>query len=397
MTGPSLADFVADADLAALDRPAGEALGLPAHCYGEDFYALEQRTLFPRRWCPVAFACDVPEPGDALAVDFAGWPLAVVHGGDGQIRVFHNVCRHRATRVVEGSCKGLSRLICPWHAWTYGLDGRLVGTPRIGGERAGEDPAFDKSDVDLKEVRSALWLGLVMANIDGRAPPFADHIRPLEALFTGYDLGDLRVGNAWGIDFPGNWKLAVENAIEDYHLPYIHRELVSGVRDSNYRLDHADGCYYSNSTCRDSVGGYRGVERAGNGGPGEELPSLLGGDAAVEPRTFAVNLFPNGFVTLRPNCVWLWLMMPDGARRTRVDTRQYYKGSAATDPALAGARERLEELWRFVLGQDAGAIAAVQENYDRPGEAGIRTRFSPYWESNIQRFQQAIVAALIEG
>ncbi len=397
MTVTHLADFVSEADLAALDRPAGEATGLPAHCYGEAFYALEQRALFPGRWCAVAFACDVPEPGDALAVDFAGWPLAIVHGGDGQIRVFHNVCRHRATRVVEGACKGLSRLICPWHAWTYGLDGRLVGTPRIGGERVGEDSAFDKSDVDLKEVRSALWHDLIIVNIDGNAPPFADHIRPLEALFTGYDLTGLRCGNAWDIDFPGNWKLAVENAIEDYHLPYIHRELVSGIRESRYRLDHAAGCYYANSTWRDSEGGYRGVEGEGSGEPGAVLPSLLGAGSTVEPRTFAVSLFPNGFITLRPNCLWLWLLMPDGPRRTRVDTRQYYKGEAATEPAFAATRKGLEELWRFVLGQDAGAIAAVQENFDRPGEAGIRTRFSPYWESNIQRFQQAIVAALGEG
>src|SRR5436190_6499381 len=98
-TGP-LAAFLSDAELAAIRGPAENARGLPGRAYGAKFYELEQRRLFPRRWCPVAFASEVPEPGDVLPVELAGWPVLLVRGEDGRLRGFLNICRHRAMRVV---------------------------------------------------------------------------------------------------------------------------------------------------------------------------------------------------------------------------------------------------------------------------------------------------------
>ena len=96
--------------------PAGEALGLPGRAYGEDFYRLEQRELFPRLWCVAGFSSDIPESGDMMPVELAGWPLVLVRGEDGEVRAFHNICRHRAMRVVPAPCRGHSALVCPWHS-----------------------------------------------------------------------------------------------------------------------------------------------------------------------------------------------------------------------------------------------------------------------------------------
>ena len=237
MSDVTVEDLLSRADLEALDRETGEAIGLPACAYGPDFYALEQQKLFPRLWCAVAFASDIPDLGDARPVELAGWPLLVVRDADGDVRVFHNVCRHRSNRVVDAPGKGLKRLVCPWHSWTYDLDGRLLATPRIGGEQRNEDTAFNKTDVHLKEVRSALWLDYVMVNIDGNALAFDKHIAPLVALLASYDFDDIQVGTAWSTDFEGNWKLTVEGGIEDYHLPVIHSELMTDGPEFNPRLD----------------------------------------------------------------------------------------------------------------------------------------------------------------
>ncbi len=107
-----------------LRRPVAEARGLPGAAYtSEEFYQLEQERLFPRTWMGVAFAHEIPDPGDAIPVTVAGLPVILLRDKKGEIRAFHNVCRHRAALVLREPEKGLSNLRCPYHAWTYGLDG----------------------------------------------------------------------------------------------------------------------------------------------------------------------------------------------------------------------------------------------------------------------------------
>src|SRR5262249_7145020 len=101
----SLADFISDDDIAALERPLGQAIGLPGRVFSAEFFEVEQHCLFPRIWCPVAFASDIPDRGDALPVDLAGWPVLLVRAEDGEIRAFLNICRHRAMQVVTQPSK----------------------------------------------------------------------------------------------------------------------------------------------------------------------------------------------------------------------------------------------------------------------------------------------------
>ena len=379
----NLSSLVSGSDLSALYRPPGEALGLPGCVYGSEFFALEQRHLFPRTWCAVGFASDIPEPGDAWPALLAGWPLLLVRDENREVRAFHNVCRHRANRVVDAPCRKLKSLTCPWHGWTYALDGSLVGTPRLGGERAHRDEDFPTTGLALKPIPAVVWLDMVMVNIEGNAPPFEQHIQPLNDLLSDYDLGDIQVGARWDTAFEGSWKLTIEGALEDYHLSLVHPELVDGVATLDPRLHFAQRCYFGNST-RDEPA-TREIH----------APPLL--REGAEPRTMFINVFPTGALTLRQDSVWLWAIQPDGPRRTRVDTREYYKGQAATAPALAALRRSNTEFWKGVLVQDEPLVANVQRNMDRPGDAGIRPRFSPSWELNVQRFQQSVVDALREA
>ena len=383
-----LSDLISHNDLDALFKPTGEARGLPGVAYGSSFFEIEQHQLFPRTWCAIAFASDIPESGDVLPVDLAGWPLLLVRDNDGSVRVFHNVCRHRQMQVAMKPCKGRQRLSCPWHGWIYELNGKLSATPRIGGRNEHEHPDFNDADLDLVEVASGVWLDMVFVNIDGTAPALAEHLRQLDNLLHEYDFSDLAMGDSWSTAFPSNWKLSVEGFIEDYHLPLVHPEMVQSEGESHPRLDHSRGCYFANSSVRE----YDDDNTSGEAVALQSaLPSIMRSDA-TEFRTFAISVFPSGFITTRTNQLVVFLVLPDGHRRTRLDFRHYFKGDAAT--GFVDLRREMLAYWQRVIEQDLPMVRSLQDNMDRPGESVIRARFSPFWESNVLQFQQSVVNAI---
>lgn len=393
MSTPTLADFLDEAALAALARPTAEATGLPGRAYGEDFYRLEQRQLFPRTWAAVGFGAQVPEPGDACPVDLAGWPLVMMRGEDGELRVFHNVCRHRGMRVLAEPASKLHALRCPWHGWTYGLDGTLRATPNLGGEGVGEAPGFRKEGIALAPVRSGRWLDYVLVNLDGKAPPLDQHLAPLEAMIAGRDHTDLRHAGRWEGRYPGNWKTAVEGGIEDYHLPWGHPELVRGVVTRNPET-HLGGA------CCSAVSGrieYRQDARANAPAlRAGALPAIPTAPPADPGRSYIANLFPTGIMAILPDHVMLGLFTPDGPAATRLEFSFYVQGDAASDPALAEMRRAMVDAWAFVAGQDTPFVKGVQSNHALRDNAGIGTRFSPFWEGAVHHFQKT-VAATIRG
>ena len=189
-----LESVVADM-LEDVSRPTAKARGLAGLAFHDPaFLEMENRRLFPRCWVAAGAASDIPEPGDARPVEVAGLPLVLLRDREGAIRAFHNVCRHRAMTVVSEPCKGLKTLRCPWHAWSYALDGRLVATPNLGGIGKGEAEGFEKGDLGLKPVRTGEWLGIVFVNIDGRAEPLEHHTGPLQRRYSGFDFSCLRHG-----------------------------------------------------------------------------------------------------------------------------------------------------------------------------------------------------------
>jgi choline monooxygenase len=384
-TPGALSDFLTEADLAAIRGPVENARGLPGRAYGAEFYALEQQRLFPRSWCAVAFASEIPEPGDAQPVELAGWPLLLVRGPDRELRGFLNICRHRAMRVVPEPRQGLGALSCPWHGWTYDLKGKLTATPRVGGERIHDDPRICREDIDLKPVRIAQWLDLVFVNIDGNAPAFEEHIRPVAALLENYALDDLHPDEDWTLDYPGNWKVAVEGAIEDYHLPSVHPQLLSGQSRLHPRADSARGCFMAVSSAY-------AISSVGTGEV--EPPSLIRPDQEGIERSFFMILFPTGSLWTRPDQIGQGLWLPQGPDRTRLRYRHYYPRHIGLDPAYAQWRREVATQFQQVLAQDIPFVQFVHSNTKFFDAAGIRPRFSPYWECNLHEFQRSVVDVL---
>ena len=194
--------------------------GLPAWTYDHDeLMELEKELVFRRNWLLVGHVNEIPKPGDFMTLDVADERAVVVRGRDGEVRAFHNLCRHRGSRVVaepSGNCGSV--ITCPFHGWSYDLDGRLKGIPF--------PKAFgplDRSTLGLKTVQHELWHGFVFVRFKGEGPSVAETMAPVEAEFAPYRLEEMQpCGKRWRMELEANWKATVDVDNEGYHVPVAH-------------------------------------------------------------------------------------------------------------------------------------------------------------------------------
>ncbi|MBX2825887.1 MAG: Rieske 2Fe-2S domain-containing protein [Gammaproteobacteria bacterium] len=219
--------------LQQVNRPIEQARGLPNDCYvSDDAFILDRDQVIAPGWACIGFADELPENNFAAPIDFMGLPLLLTRDSDETIRVFHNVCSHRGMQLADEPCKNNGSVRCPYHAWTYALDGTLRGTPNIGGYGQHTHPDFNNEEHGLREVRSEIWLGAIFVNLSGTAESFIDYTAPIREswsrLVPAESLDQLTYSpdsSRMSLTVQSNWKLAVENYLESYHLPTVHPEL----------------------------------------------------------------------------------------------------------------------------------------------------------------------------
>lgn len=382
-----LSKLSADQVRAELNRPTGEALGLPAAFYGEAAFVMERERIFAKYWTPIGVGGRIPNPGDALAVDVAGLPLLMVRTREGGINVFFNICPHRGMRLAEGACQLKTVIRCPWHSWSYDFNGDVVATPNVGGLNTRAVEGMDTAAMGLRKVRSDQWLDYVFVDISGTLPPLAEHMAPMDALMAGRDHSRLAHAGAWTHSYPGNWKVAVEGGIEDYHLPWSHPQLMVGTVARQPGVHTADRCHSSISAI--STYDFDPAEPA--------MPYLPGFDVQAPShagQSFIINLFPVGIMAVEADHLMLGLFTPDGPDRTRIEF-DYYFHPDAMGPEHAAARQARIDMWEEVAPQDSALVAGVQAGLAGRDIAGLRTRFSPVWEGAVQHFQKTVLEALV--
>lgn len=211
---------VISAEAAARARlPLEQAWTLPPTAYVSDaVYALELERILRRSWIPLARLDQIPEPGDYLSLDLAGQPVMVVHGTDGEVRVLSRICRHRAADIAPVS--GRRKLFtCPYHAWAYDTSGRLVRAPLMEGAEA-----LKEADCALPQIRTEIWEGFVLANLDPEAAPLAPQIETYTRHFANFKLAELEVVRTLTWESDWNWKVLVENFMEAYHHTGTHAQ-----------------------------------------------------------------------------------------------------------------------------------------------------------------------------
>ncbi len=228
------------AELRALPgTPTEEAHTLPPGFFTSSaFFALEQEHLFRREWVCLGHESDIPEPGDYITGELAGEPLIVCRDGDRQVRVLSNVCRHRGNILLQGT--GNKRtFVCSYHAWSYGLDGRVKSAPHMD-----KVAGFDKAACRLPVFASEVWRGFVFVNLADRAEPLAKRLGALEALIENYGIERRKAVLVEEESWAANWKCLVENFMEAYHLSPMHPKTLHPMMPTTLceRLEVGEGC-----------------------------------------------------------------------------------------------------------------------------------------------------------
>ncbi|MGR3483756.1 MAG: aromatic ring-hydroxylating oxygenase subunit alpha [Paracoccaceae bacterium] len=368
--------------LDAVRAPLASARGLPNAQYVDPAeWAREARAVLGASWAGLAVASQVPRPGDALPVEFLGRPLLLIRDRGGALRVFENVCRHRGMILVDAPRRIEGAIRCPYHSWCYATDGRLVATPHVGGPGRNGHAAIDRDTLGLTEVRHHVWRDVVFVNLSGDAPPFAQAMAPLIARWAELDrpLHHGGADSAFTLDVACNWKLAVENYCESYHLPWIHPGLNSYSRlEDHYHIEEP-GAFSGQGTHV-----YRRLER--DGAPA--FADFEGLSARWDTAAEYVACWPNVLLGAHRDHAFAIVLEPVAQDRTREHVHLYYAGPDAD----AAARADNAALWHGVFVEDIQVVEGMQRGRRAAGFDG--GRFSPAMDGPTHLFHDWVAARL---
>lgn len=306
MSPPALAQFHAALQHTRRDFP--QALTLPGAAYtSADVFALEQRALFGQSWLCVGHVSQWPRPGDFSVLDIAGDSVLLLRAQDGILRAHFNVCRHRGSKLVlESAGHGLTRMLCPYHAWSYQADGSLQQAPQM-------PASFCKEDHGLVPVRLEIFEGFVFVTLDDAAQPVAAHFRELPDL-SRYRMAELVPGGRIEYEVGANWKLVCENYSECYHCPGAHPQLarLTELIGRNERAQEIGNCF--NGGPMRLRAGVQTMSHSG-ASPLQRIAGITDDDARY------VNyyvVYPNLLLSPHPDYVMTHLLWPVAPDRTRV-------------------------------------------------------------------------------
>lgn len=369
-------------------RPIEEASGLPNEAYTADsFAALERDLVLARGWACIGVGAWVPEPGDLRPVKLLGLPLLMLRDRAGAVKVFHNVCSHRGLELVPQPCRSKGLIRCPYHSWSYGLDGALKATPFIGGPGTRDCAGFDRAEHGLKPVRSAVWCDAVFVDLSGEAEDFESYIAPLAERWHAFDTGRLHHGgpdSRFTIALNCNWKLAVENYCEAYHLPWIH----PGLNQYSRLEDHYNVAVESHMAGQGSTAYRPTLSDDGRAFPEHpDLPEQWQGAAEY------LALFPNVLFGVHADHFYSVVLEPLAPDRTREHFEIYYFDPAALGDDLADLRNANTRQWRGIFEEDRGVVEGMQAGRASPAfEGGV---FSPVMDGPTHCFHHWMASRLL--
>jgi choline monooxygenase len=349
----------------------------------------ERDQVLGTSWAGLWFAGDLPEQGYAKPVEFMGLPLVITRNKQDEIKVFHNVCSHRGMVLVKEEISVQGVLRCPYHSWSYNLDGALMGTPHIGGIGEHKTDGFKPCDHGLKPIRSAIWMDTIFINLSGDAVEFEQYVKPLSERWqtflgeTGLDhLQSAINGKGMQIEIQSNWKLAVENYCESYHLPWIHPSLNSYSKlEDHYHIMVDDDFSGQGSYA------YRLSDEVGSA-----LPRFPEWPQDKLAQAEYVSFYPNVLLGIQADHAFVMIIEPVSPNKSIEHLRLFYVGEEALDDDLAASRNATLESWRVVFSEDIDAVEGMQKGRSSPGyKGGV---FSPMMDNPTHHFHQWVARKL---
>jgi phenylpropionate dioxygenase-like ring-hydroxylating dioxygenase large terminal subunit len=279
-------------------RDVSEAQSLPPEIYHHpDILQLEKERLFRRGWICVGRTAEVPDAGDYISVDIIDQAVFVIRQKDGSISAFPNVCLHRCSHLLAGRGH-VSRISCPYHSWTYALDGQLVGAPLMQ-----QTTGFDIAEYKLEPLACEIWQGFIYVNIDRSAPPLRDQLAELDTAVSDFRMADyvpvFEAHDVWDT----NWKCLVENFMDVYHLHRVHANSFSRYGSSEDQTTLYPGNdAFAYHCVQDQPSEHSVKAHAAN--------TWLKGHQRL--RTYLINIFPAHTIQLQPDMLWYLSIQPQG-------------------------------------------------------------------------------------
>jgi glycine betaine catabolism A len=316
-----------------------------------DVYDEEREKIWWGDWVCVGRTEEVADPGDYLVRDVAGESIFIVRNAEGGLRSFYNVCSHRGTKFLDDEATGNVRKAfrCPYHAWTYDLNGQLIGTPNVK-----EDEYFNRSLYGLHSVNVDDYAGFLFVNLSTDPRPLMDALTDGAesiTMFERFHMQDLRIGVRLVYEVEANWKIIVENYNECLHCPQIHPELVQVVPLFRF------GEVWDEETRDDGnrmVDGATSFTKSGR----SELPPFPDLPADDYNMYFGSYEFPNLMLNLHPDCAMYYIGFPKGPTHTTVVSEYLFRPETIAGPSFRP--EATVELWDLISKQDWAVCARAQ-------------------------------------
>ena len=363
-------------DLIKIKKPKNidTIYGLPSKSYtDEEFWKKECSTVLADGWLFVGFVHEFKNSGDVIPLFIAGKPILIVKNNKDKITAFHNVCSHRCLKLIDEK-KNVGRVIrCPYHSWSYDLEGNLKAAPHIGGTNIHKPEKFNFSIHGLKSIRIHIWHDWIFINLNNKAKKFEIYARPLIKKFKDIDFKKLKY--AATLDFGkinSNWKFLIENFIEPSHVQFVHKTTTNQPLKDHYTI--VDGICYGSGV---------NVEKEDNKNSN-----------ALSVTSRYLSLFPNFIIgSYFPNQIGVYLNVPISPGIT-IQKRIIY----TTDGTTMGEKEvdMVKNIWWSVHKEDHEMCERLQEGRSSPAsdEGGL---LSPVWEKGVQKFQKLIIEATMKS
>jgi Rieske 2Fe-2S family protein len=360
--------------IAAFRRPSDPlqvAKSLPQKYFvSPEIFAEEQKKIFSNEWLLVGHQSQIAKPGDYFLVNVAGESLIVTRDQGSLIRAFYNVCRHRGTRLKEDACGHASAIQCPYHAWTYGLDGRLIGAPHMD-----DVPGFDKTNYPLHSVNVGVWEGFIFVRLANNPMLLENWFAPLTGKFSHWNIATLRPAKRIEYDVHANWKLMFENYSECYHCPGVHPQLQKVSPYDSAENDLREGPF---------LGGFMKIN------PGKSL--TMSGNACAAfvgeienlQQVFYYSIFPNMLLSLHPEYVMVHQLWPQSPERTLIVCDWLFHPDAARAGQAVYNPDDAIEFWDMTNKQDWHMCELSQEGIAsrayEPGPYSSRESIPAAWD-----------------
>ena len=337
-------------------RPLIEASTLPSWCYtSEAFYQREVEQIFLKQWNFAGRLDEIPDSGDYMSLDFCGESVIVIRGKDDVVRAFANVCRHRSARLLEG--RGRCRtIVCPYHSWVYDLDGTLL---RMKGME--QTAGFDPAENGLIPLQVESWAGFLFVSFANDVMPLEEHLGDMTEQYASYRFADMLCVRRRSYDLKCNWKLYIENAMEDYHTATVHKDSI-GNQDcvpvstkGQWAAIHLEAADTITVLTEDNT----------------TLPHIEKLSGLAAKGTYFSVIYPGTFFATHQDCMWWLQLLPHAPDRTTVVIGSCFPRSSIAREDFAREVLKYYARWDKALPEDNAISERQQQGLNsrssRPG------------------------------